>query len=258
MKQVNNVIKKLFCGSSEEEMNVTLDVFWTEYIVFDNTVGSYDADEFIRKIKDSSDGNSHLWHQKYSLPFTKVLGFVACRVTSKVLGVGAIERSWGEVKTIKSGKRYAISSDLSEKQSIVYTSACIESARLEQYQSDKQLYENSSSHTWNEEYDAFDHQLDKWGADRAFSEHSEPVKRELRAYIEDWGKFSMKKDDQIYQTRFLAKYGGLSLCDIDMESRYSIDDTEKRYSIDDKEIHFVKVDGYALIGNPDFSRWLFD
>ena len=26
---------------------------------------------------------------------------------------------------------------------------------------------------------------------------------------------------------------------------------EKRYSIDDKEIHFVKGDGYALIGNPD-------
>ena len=26
---------------------------------------------------------------------------------------------------------------------------------------------------------------------------------------------------------------------------------EKRYSIDDKEIHFVKGDGYALIGNID-------
>ena len=52
----------------------------------------------------------------------------------------------------------------------------------------------------------------------------------------------MKKDDQRSCTRFLAKYGGLSLYDID---------TEKRYSIDDKDIHFVKVDGYALIGNPD-------
>ena len=52
----------------------------------------------------------------------------------------------------------------------------------------------------------------------------------------------MKKDDQRYCTHFLANYGGLSLYDID---------TEKRYSIDDKEIHFVKGDGYALIGNPD-------
>ena len=54
----------------------------------------------------------------------------------------------------------------------------------------------------------------------------------------------MKKDDQRYLTCFLAKYGGLYLYDID---------TEKRYYIDDKEINFVKGDGYALIGNPDFS-----
>ena len=32
-KQVNNVIKRLYSGSSEEEMNVTLDMFWTECIV---------------------------------------------------------------------------------------------------------------------------------------------------------------------------------------------------------------------------------
>ena len=46
-----------------------------------------------------------------------------------------------------------------------------------------------------------------------------------------------------YCTLFLAKYGGLSLYDID---------TEKRYSIDDKEMHFVKGEVYSLIGNPDF------
>ena len=130
-KQVNNVIKRLFSGTSEEEMNVTLNMFWTEYTDFDNKIGSFDADEFIWKSKDISDGNSHLWHQKYSLPLTKVLGFVACRVTSKFLGIGAAERPWGDVNTIKSGKRSTISSDVSEKQSIVYTSACVESARIE-------------------------------------------------------------------------------------------------------------------------------
>ena len=80
------------------------------------------------------------------------------------------------------------------------------------------------------------------GCGLSISEHSEPVKRELRAYIEDWEKLSIKKDDQRYRTRFLAKYGVLSVYDID---------TENRYSIDDKEIHFVKGDGYYLIGNPD-------
>ena len=103
-------------------------------------------------------GNSHLLYQKYPLPCTKVLGFVACRVTSKVIGIGAVERSWGGIKTIKSGKRSDISSDVSEKYSIVYTSACIESAIFEQYHWEKQLNESCSSHTCNEEDDAFDHQ----------------------------------------------------------------------------------------------------
>ena len=56
----------------------------------------------------------------------------------------------------------------------------------------------------------------------------------------------MKKYDQRSCTRFLVKYGGLSLYDIDME---------KRYYIYDKEIHFVKGDRYALIGNPDHPDW---
>ena len=46
-KQVNNVIKRLFSGSSEEEMNVTLDMFWTEYTDFDNKIGPFDSDKFI-------------------------------------------------------------------------------------------------------------------------------------------------------------------------------------------------------------------
>ena len=72
--------------------------------------------------------------------------------------------------------------------------------------------------------------------EKFFSEHTEPVKIELRAYIEDWERLSMNKYYQRSCTRFLANYGGLSLYDIDME---------KRYSIDDKGIHFVKGDGYA-------------
>ena len=93
-------------------------MFWTEYTDFDNKIGSFDDDDFKWKIKDIKDGNSHLGHQKCSLNCTKVLGFVACRFTPKVLGIGAAERSWGDVKAIKSGKISAISSYVSEKQSI--------------------------------------------------------------------------------------------------------------------------------------------
>ena len=44
--------------------------------------------------------------------------------------IDASERSWGDVKTIKSGNRSDTSSDLSEKKNIVYKSACIEAARI--------------------------------------------------------------------------------------------------------------------------------
>ena len=46
-KKVNNVIKTLFSGASEEEMAVTQDIFWTEYTDFDKNIGSFNADEFI-------------------------------------------------------------------------------------------------------------------------------------------------------------------------------------------------------------------
>ena len=79
-------------------MSVTQNIFGTEYTDFDNKIGSFDDDKFIWKTKDIKDGNSHLWHQKYQLLCTKVLGFVACRVTSKVLGIGAAKRSCSDVK----------------------------------------------------------------------------------------------------------------------------------------------------------------
>ena len=52
----------------------------------------------------------------------------------------------------------------------------------------------------------------------------------------------MKKNDQRPRTRFLDKYGVLSLYDIYFE---------KRYSVDDEYIHFVKGDVYDLIVNLD-------
>ena len=51
----------------------------------------------------------------------------------------------------------------------------------------------------------------------------------------------MNKNDQRTRTCILAKYGGLSLYDIDFG---------KRYYIDNEYIKFVKGYRYALIGNP--------
>ena len=122
---MNNIIKTLFDGQTEKELHGALDTFCSEYTLFNHKNDPFDSNYFIWNIKDITDGNSHIWHQKYSLPFTKVLGFVDCRVTSKMLGIRSTKRSWGDVKTIKSVNRSSLGSDISEKQSIVYTSACI-------------------------------------------------------------------------------------------------------------------------------------
>ena len=114
-------------------MDFYQDLFWTKYTDFDNNIGSFDGDEFIWKTKDIRYCNSHLWHQKYSINFTRVLGFLACIVTSKVPGIGASESSWGDKNTIKPGKISSITSDVSEKQIIVFTSAYIKSIRIKKY-----------------------------------------------------------------------------------------------------------------------------
>ena len=87
----------------------------SEYNLFNHKNDAFDSYDFIWNSKYITDGNSNLWNQKYSLPPTKVLGFVACRVTSKILGIRSAERLRGDVKTIKSGKRSDLGSDISEK-----------------------------------------------------------------------------------------------------------------------------------------------
>ena len=115
MNQVNVVIKTLFCGIPDDEMNDTLDTFWSECNAFNYKNGIFDSDDFIWISKDTIEDNSNKWHKNYYLPYTKVLSFIACRVTSKIIGISADERSWGDVKTIKYGKRSAISSYISDK-----------------------------------------------------------------------------------------------------------------------------------------------
>ena len=65
-----------------------------------------------------------------------MLGSVACRVTSKIIVIGAAERYWGDVKTIKFSNISAIIIYVSEKQIIFYISDCIGSGRIAKSESD--------------------------------------------------------------------------------------------------------------------------
>ena len=114
-------------GMTDEEIT---DLFWEEYKLFTHKMGPYNKESRWNS-PDVKAGRSHCWHEKYSLPYTVVLGFVGCRVTSKCLGIGAAERSWGDVKTIKSGNRSHISAASVEKRAILYTTARVNEARIQ-------------------------------------------------------------------------------------------------------------------------------
>ena len=175
--QVNTVINSLFIGSTEKELYETLDTFWSKYTNFNHKNDPFDSNEFIWNSKDISDVNSHIWHHKYSLPSNRVLGFVDCRLTSIIPWIGSAERSWGNVKTIISGKRSALGSEISDEHSIMYASTCIEEAMIGSNLSHTYSKNGSHSHSWNDEYHAYDYQLYQWGVERLFQNSDELIIR---------------------------------------------------------------------------------
>ena len=106
-----------------------IDTFWNEFKSFQQCTHPF-AEPSRWTTVDVTQGNLFLWHEKYSLPYTIVLGFVGCHVTSKLCGIGPAERSWGGVKNIKKGKRSHMSGESTEKSSILYVSAKIQQSRI--------------------------------------------------------------------------------------------------------------------------------
>ena len=88
---------------------------------------------------------------------------------------------------------------------IVYTYACIEEARIGKALSKIDSKDGSHSHSWNDKDHAFECQLNQWGVKRLFQNSDEVITRELKLYIEDWGKLHIKNKIQVFSTMFLVK-----------------------------------------------------
>jgi len=121
-----------------------VDIFWDEFLAFQKKNKPFD-NEGRWNSTNAIKGDSFLWHEKYSLPYTAVLGFVACRVCSKVCGIGAAERAWGDVKHLKTGKRKSMSGERTEKRSVIYTSARIHDARLKRQAMENITYQGPNT-----------------------------------------------------------------------------------------------------------------
>jgi hypothetical protein len=194
-----------------------IDVFWDEFMAFRNCTPPFHERSRWATL-DVQAGRSHLWHEKYSLPYTKVLGFVACRVTSKLGGIGPAERSWGAVKQIKDGKRSHIGSDSLEKRAIVFMSAKMREARIANQHLEK--VDAGPNAMFRDDDINFDLQLEKFGVDIA--QMKQPVKRVFRAWVEEWEEEDRKKNDCVAEARILAKYKNLAFNDPDTGGTFSI------------------------------------
>ena len=65
---------KRIAGMKEGEI---LDRFWDEFQTFKKESPPFDSASRWNS-QHALQGKSHLWHEKYSLPYTDVLGFIAC------------------------------------------------------------------------------------------------------------------------------------------------------------------------------------
>jgi hypothetical protein len=149
----------------------------------------------------------------------KVLGKVACRILSALLGIGIAERSWGAVKQLKQGQRSHLGGESIRMQATIYGAACIEKARTLKAEKEQ------SMDLWNDNDVEFQLGLENFNADEAHGvvPHVASPKRLFRCWFEDWEVESVKVNDVVHETRLLTKYAGLKFLDLDHDLMYVAD-----------------------------------
>jgi len=194
-----------------------IDTFWNEFKAFQNRTNPY-HDPSRWASNDVTSGNLYLWHKKYSIPYTTVLEYVACRITSKLCGIGPAERSWGRVKQVKDGKRSHLSGESTEKQNIQFISSKIAQAMIECDKMEKIDAAGGNQMFGDDDMD-FDLQLEKVGINTGALKVRE-YQRVFRAWVEDWEEEAQKKNYCVCKAQLLAKYKGLVFRDPDTLKTY--------------------------------------
>jgi hypothetical protein len=202
---------------SSMSLHNIIDTFWNEFKAFQNSTHPYHEPSRWATY-DATKGNSYLWHEKYSIPYTSVLGFVACCVTSKLCGIGPAKRSWGGVKQVKDGKRSHLSGESTEKRTVLFVSSKISQAQILCDRMEK-LDAMGHNSMFGDEDNNFDLQLETFGVDMG-ALREPAVERVFRAWVEDWEVEARKKNDCVAEAQLLAKYKGLVFCDPDTEKSF--------------------------------------
>ena len=231
--------------------------FWEEYSDFTLKMGKFqNADMWI--IAANPMQLAHMWHKTYSLPRTKVLGKLACLVTSKNLGIGSAERHWKIVKRAKSDQSARLGNDGAKKQALVYGAAMEQRSRFRL----KKL--GDAGKLWcDEDFESL--KLSYFCEEIIETARKlQPVKtRIFRAWEEGWEKRTVGPGgDDRFEAKLVAKYGGL--CWLDADYNYRRVEThptkmffEKKRG-NNKYIIFATYEGFDLNKDPSEQKELYD
>ena len=215
---LNKMMGSDFADDSDELAEI-MNTFWEEFESFKTKSGHFQkAYIWSSANRDLMLGKSHYWHKKNSYFQTKILGKFACRVCSKIVGMGSAERNWGDVKYLKSEKRSHLSAEAVEKQATIFGASCMQDARImrEKVQSST----NDKYKFWDEE--DFDNEFDML---RTVSSDQQK-RRSIKCYLESWENDHLRKKNDVSKAKFLHKYGGLEFKDLDSQALLTISDTE--------------------------------
>jgi hypothetical protein len=208
--EVESVIAKIYFPIREDDLGEILQSFWREFDAFQTKKAPYYSRSYIW-VADEVKSSPHLWHKMYTVPEYAVFRHVACRVTSKPLGCGGAERTWGAFKHLKDGKRSHMSAERSERQTTVYAGACIEKARA--VRAHEERHGAIVESRWTDadvtlQSEAFD----KWVLDDTLEVEQ---KRIFNAWIEDWEWGCIEDKDDVSRESLLRKYQGMEWRDDD-------------------------------------------
>ena len=205
----------------KDRMGEMINTFWNEFEYFQSHTGPYSEREYIYKNHADLDKRAYLWHKKESLRYTTYFGEFACRVCSKILGIGSAERSWGDVKTLKTNKRSHLSGERVKKQATIFGASCIEQARFQRLEMTSSGDVSTSPLKFWRDDDFNDDDSDDGGGQKKIT------KRLFKAYLEDWEIKAVQKKDVVNEVKLLKKYGGLSWQDPDNNNKLLYADNEK-------------------------------
>ena len=87
---INRFMTNLFSYGVDFDIEAKIDLFWDEFKHWQNRTGIF-SNIGCFNTSDAVAGRSASWHAKYSLPYTEVLGIVACRSMSDHLEIGTTD-----------------------------------------------------------------------------------------------------------------------------------------------------------------------